>query len=124
VFPENLWLIVGGFCMGNNLLKPAPEYRNGYKDPKRLADIAAMKCIACSKADLKQLFRTEVHHLIGYGIGKKSSDLFTIPLCSFHHRLGNKGEAIHSGIKSFEANFSTQEDFLLQVNTMIEKNAN
>jgi hypothetical protein len=105
-------------------LKPPKELRNGFKDKERLAKIAAMSCIACDKADLKQLFRTEVHHLIGCGIGKKASDLFTIPLCSFHHRLGNKGEAVHSGIKSFEANFGTQEDFLIQVNKVIEKNAN
>jgi hypothetical protein len=99
-----------------SFLKPPIEERNGYKDPARLAKIAAMKCIACNKANLKQLFITEVHHLIGYGIGKKASDIFTIPLCSFHHRLGNKGEAIHSGIKSFENNFGTQEDLLKETN--------
>jgi len=99
-----------------SFLKPELEFRNGFKDPERLAKISAMKCIACNKADLKQLFRTEVHHLIGYGIGKKASDLFTIPLCSFHHRLGSKGEAIHSGIKSFEAIFGTQEELLNEIN--------
>jgi len=102
-----------------SFLKPDKEERNGFKDKERLTKIAAMKCIACSKAGLKQLFRTEVHHLIGYGIGKKASDLFTIPLCSFHHRLGNKGEAIHSGKVSFENNFGTQEELLKEINCEI-----
>lgn len=97
-----------------NLLKPPIEMRAGFKDPKHLARVAQLECIVCKNQELKQLFRTEVHHLIGMGLGKKASDLFTIPLCSFHHRLGNKGEAIHSGKQSFEKKFGTQQNLLEQ----------
>jgi hypothetical protein len=57
--------------------------------------------------------------LIGLGIGKKASDKLTISLCDFHHFWGNKGEAIHSGIKSFETNFCTQDELLEFTNKML-----
>jgi hypothetical protein len=100
-----------------NFLKPAPEFRNGYKDPKRLAKIHDLKCCACEKLGIDQQHPTEAHHLIGFGIGKKASDLFTIPLCSKHHARGNKGDAIHeTPLKQWERKFGTQQELLEKVN--------
>lgn len=103
-----------------NNLKTAPELRNGHRDKKRLALIAAMPCIACKVSGKNQVMRTEVHHLMGCGLGLKASDLKTIPLCSYHHVKGNRGEAVHSGVKSFEKVFGTQNELLEMVNKLLE----
>lgn len=101
-------------------LKADPELRNGYKDRKRLAAVAMLGCIICNKLDLKQKTRSEVHHLIGCGIGKKASDLKTINLCAFHHRTGGNGHAIHeTPLKTWEEKFFTQEYLLELTNQKI-----
>lgn len=102
-----------------NLSKPIKELQNGHKDKKRLADLHNLPCSVCKKFGLKQTTKTIAHHLIGLGIGKKASDKLTISLCDFHHFWGNKGEAVHSGIKSFEANFCTQDELLEFTNKML-----
>ena len=105
-----------------NLLKPDPEFRNGYKDKKRLETIANLPCCVCKEG--QQRFRTEVHHLKikgknSKGIGRRASDLFTIPLCELHHRTGNIGIGFHNGIESWESNFGSQEELLERVNEQL-----
>ena len=92
--------------------KPIPELRNGYKDKKHLAEIALMSCVVCDKIKEKSKTRLEVHHSMRKGLGLKASDLLTLPLCSFHHRTGNAGEAIHQGRNLWEKEFGTQEELL------------
>jgi hypothetical protein len=101
------------------MIKKDETLRNGYKDKKHLALIASMPCIACKVSGKNQTMITEVHHLTGCGLGLKASDLLTIPLCIFHHRMGNKGEAVHSGVKSFERVFGTQQELLKKVREML-----
>jgi len=80
-----------------------------------------MRCIVCERLGVDQTTRTEAHHLIGYGMGKKASDLLTIPLCSSHHARGNMGEAIHeTPIKQWQVVFGRQEELLLLTNEKLE----
>ena len=107
-----------------SLFKLPAEFRNGYKDRKRLGALAKMKCIICSDFEkAKKPGRDEIHHFIGCGIGKKASDLLTLKLCFFHHQ-GNKDAidpeqkalSIHGLIERFEAKFATQYELLKLTN--------
>ena len=57
----------------------------------------------------------QIHHLIGTkwrGMGQKSDDRNTIPLC-LHHHTGAEG--VHTiGKKTWEAKYGTQEELLEQ----------
>ena len=99
-----------------NLIKPEPKFRNGYKDKKHRDKVRALTCIACK---MTQKTPTEAHHLIGYGIGRKPTDLFMIPLCNFHHTGSfyphylKAGNAIHeTPLDSWERVFGIQEVLL------------
>lgn len=102
-----------------NLLKPPVELRRGFKDKKRLEMVAQYPCLVCQTFGLKQTTRVNVHHLAGIGAGMKASDLLTYPTCETHHQSGKVGEAVHKGIKEFEANFKSQIEFIGMVNEMI-----
>ena len=104
-----------------NLTKKPEHLRNGYKDPKRLARLHDLPCVVCEKMGIEQTTRTEAHHLIGYGIGKKASDALTIPLCSKHHARGNRGDAIHeTPLRQWESVFGTQEELLEKTNKKLK----
>lgn len=106
-----------------SFLKAAPEFRNGYKDKKRLAAVAMLGCCVCERFNLTQKTISEVHHLIGCGIGKKASDLKTINLCAFHHRTGGNGHAIHeTPLKIWEEKFDSQEELLEYTNNLLQFN--
>jgi hypothetical protein len=79
-----------------NRLKPDPELRHGFKDEKHLAKVRKLGCCVCKKGEQRK--KTEAHHLIGYGLGKKPSDRLVIPLCSNHHNHGPAGIAIHHSV--------------------------
>ncbi len=108
-------------------MKKAIEYRNGYKDPERMAAIHEIGCSACIRNKLTQQYPTEAHHLIGYGMGKKPSDLLTISLCDLHHfgRFLRKGEnrtgnSIHeTPLKRWEKTFGTQQILLKLTNKLL-----
>lgn len=101
-------------------MKPPLEFRRGHKDPKRLKAIHDLPCLVCKEFGLMQKTRTEAHHLIGFGIGKKASDLFTIPLCSKHHARGNRGDAIHeTPLNEWENKWKSQEEFLELTNELL-----
>lgn len=109
-----------------NLSKPAKELQNGYKDKGRLELVAALPCIICQSLMVFQESRTEVHHFMGHGGGKKASDLKTIPLCDFHHSAkfekGVMGLTIHKNLAKFEEKFGTQKELLDITNEMIFEN--
>lgn len=101
-----------------SFLKQPPELRNGYKDKKRLAALHELPCGVCESGE--QTTRTEAHHLIGCGIGKKASDLLTIPLCRNHHSAGISGVSIHATpLHAWESKFDTQENLLERVNLLL-----
>ncbi len=73
--------------------------------------IASMPCIVCG------LKPVHVHHVAGHGM--RASHYDTLPLCARHHLDGNLGVAVHSGRRSFEANFGTERELLAKVNKLI-----
>ncbi len=97
-------------------MQKAPlELRNGYKDPLHLGKVALMSCMACRIEKAARSTRLEIHHKTGCGLGKKASDLLTIPLCNFHHQSGGRGSALHQGINLWEDKFGLQQDLILQI---------
>lgn len=104
-----------------SFLKPSPEMRNGFKDPKRLAAVRSLRCCICAKFDLPQLTATEAHHRIGNGIGLKASDLLTFGLCRAHHTSGGKGVAIHeTPLREWEEKFDSQDNFIEATNNLLK----
>ena len=71
-----------------------------------LSRVAAIGCCVCRRP-------AEIHHILtGKGMGQKASNLDVIPLCPDHHRNGGHGVAIHSGVKTWEANYGTEAQHL------------
>lgn len=71
-----------------------------------VAAMVAHGCVICRGP-------AELHHLPYPALGKKSDKM--IPLCAMHHRLGNRGIAVHAGRKSFEKNYGSEEDLYLNL---------
>lgn len=84
------------------------------KDEKlHLSKVASLGCIICRRP-------AEIHHLRnGVGMAQRNNHYNVIPLCEHHHRTGNYGEALHAGIKAFEANFGTEIELLEKVRAML-----
>ena len=101
------------------LLKPDPQFRNGYKDKKRLADIHQLPCARCYTKGYKQISRTIAHHKIGMGLGRKASDLLTMALCNYCHTGLNGIHAVPLH-KWEEYEGLTQDDLILVTNKMLE----
>lgn len=87
---------------------------------RRFNALAEAGCVVCRNEGLGET-PASIHHLIGIGyrgMGRKSSDEHTIPLCHHHHQ-GAQG--IHSlGQHAWEARFGLQSELLAQVNEDIE----
>ena len=80
--------------------------------------VASLGCIVCSNNGYYDS-PAEIHHIGNGTMGKRASNSNVIPLCHLHHRTGNNGVAVHSGRKSFEANFGTEQELLEQVRGML-----
>lgn len=101
-----------------NLLKPPKELRNGYKDPKRMADIHNLPCVVCFAKGIPQTTKTIAHHKIGMGLGKKASDLLTAALCENHH-TGVDG--VHTlPLHRWEDIYYTQDECIELTNRMLK----
>jgi hypothetical protein len=62
----------------------------------------------------------ELHHpRYDVGASQRSSHYNVIPLCERHHRTGGKGVAIHSGKKTWEAKFGTEEELIEKRNQLL-----
>ncbi len=77
-------------------------------DREYLGRLVEDGCIICGSP-------AEVHHIGVEGMGRRADDREAIPLCPFHHRTGNQGEAVHAGRESWEANFGTEQALLEKV---------
>ena len=71
-----------------------------------MGSVAELGCMICKMP-------AECHHIGNQGV--KASNYEVIPLCPLHHRHGNVGVAVHSGRRSWEANFGTERDMLKRV---------
>lgn len=83
-------------------------------ESKYLNKVASLGCIVCCNLGFEGT-PAEIHHISNGTLSKRASNYETIPLCPFHHRTGNNGEAVHAGIKSFESNFGTEQELLNQI---------
>ncbi len=84
------------------------------KTKELMRRVASLGCMICGRP-------AELHHITGAGMGLKAKDEDVIPICAFHHRLGNYGEAIHAGVKGWEAIYGTQEGLLRKVKQLMEQ---
>ena len=95
-------------------MKPPPELRRGFKDPKRMAAIHDLPCSLCYLKGWKQKTRTTAHHKHGEGMGLKVSDRLSMSLCNAHHQSGQ--DAFHHiGRVAFEEKFETTQDQLIEI---------
>ena len=83
------------------------------KERLHLDKVASLGCIVCCNLGLGET-PAEIHHIGNGTMGKKASNYEVIPLCHVHHRTGNMGVAVHAGRKSFEDNFGTEYNLLIQ----------
>lgn len=84
------------------------------KEKRHLNKVANIGCIVCLNLGLGET-PAEIHHIGNGTMAKRASNYESIPLCHIHHRTGNSGVAVHSGRKSFESNFGTEQELLEQV---------
>jgi|GEM_PF-348356 len=82
-------------------------------EKEHMSKVARMGCIVCVNLGLGET-PAEIHHIGNGTMAKRASNHKVIPLCHFHHRTGNIGEAVHAGRKSFENNFGTEQSLLAQ----------
>lgn len=94
-----------------SFLKAELQFRNGFKDPKRLKQIHDLPCLVCEARGIDQISKTIAHHKIGNGLGLKASDRLTMAICENHHNKSSDG--IHNSILGEweEKNF-TQEKLI------------
>jgi len=82
-----------------------------------LKKVAELGCIICENPYV------EIHHITTKrGFGKKASHYDTLPLCFLHHRGGEKGVAIHQGVKTWESIHGTQIELLEKVKSRLPIN--
>ena len=75
--------------------------------------VARLGCILCRQNDVKNMDDSpvEIHHIRRFGQTRNSSE--AIPLCMWHHRLGN--HSVHSlGHKGFAKYWGLSEEDLLE----------
>lgn len=88
--------------------KPATKAEKEY-----LSRVADLSCLICQMP-------AEIHHITtARGFGGRASHYDTLPLCPFHHRLGNRGEAVHAGVKTWEERFGTQKSLVKKVQQIL-----
>jgi len=83
------------------------------KEKEHYAKLARLGCILCRQNGIKEIedSPTEIHHLrIGGGLRKNAP---AIPLCAYHHRLGNT--SVHLlGNKGFTKYWGISQEELLE----------
>lgn len=80
-----------------------------------LSRVAGLGCIVCKNLNLGET-PAEIHHIrTGQGVGQRADNFKVIPLCHTHHRNGGHGVAIHAGRQSWEDNYGTETELLVQV---------
>jgi hypothetical protein len=76
--------------------------------------VADLGCIICGNN------LVELHHITTRrGFGARSKHMEVLPLCFIHHRGGQRGVALHEGVKTWEEKHGTQEELLEKVNKML-----
>jgi len=102
--------------------KRAKPRRGPLRDKKYLAFIAAQSCCVPGYHLMPpdQLCLVEVAHVGLRGLGQKCSDRETIPLCAWHHRIGQA--SVHVLGKNFWSEWGLDKDALIaKYNRMYEE---
>ena len=82
------------------------------KEKQHYAKLARLGCILCRQNGIADTdTEVEIHHVRRYGNPRRLSE--AIPLCMWHHRLGNS--SVHQlGKKSFARYWGLSEEDLLE----------
>ena len=80
-------------------------------ESEHIGKVVSMGCIVCVELGHGETPAVP-HHIGNNAMGMKATNYEVIPLCPWHHNQGPMGEAVHSGRKSFEANFGTEKELL------------
>lgn len=101
---------------------------NGRKPTKAeqewLDQVIDLPCIVC-RLEKRGATPAEVHHI--NGSRKPDAHFDTIPLCVFHHRVGNDNEQYtsrHPFKKRFEKRYGTEAELLQKTREIIQENHN
>lgn len=84
-----------------------------------LAAVASLGCCVCRNEGLGPT-PAHAHHINCATMGRKASDMETIPLCKIHHQEGDGAAkhhghiAVHRGLESFEARYGRERELLAQ----------
>lgn len=96
-------------------------------DKKHLAKVSDIGCIVCKNESLGQT-PAELHHIRnGYGRAQRAPHTETIPLCPYHHRLGDGGHryrgqiGYHYNSLAFEKRYGTERELLEQVRRILNE---
>ncbi|HCW3118294.1 Ref family recombination enhancement nuclease [Enterobacter roggenkampii] len=80
-----------------------------------LSRVAGLGCIVCKNLGYEDT-PAEIHHCSkGTGLSVRADNFQVIPPCPFHHRDGGHGKAVHAGRQTWENNFGTESELLMQV---------
>lgn len=82
-------------------------------EKQKYAELARLGCILCRQNAVKNIDDSpvEIHHIRRFGQTRKSAD--AIPLCMWHHRLGDN--SVHAlGHKGFTRFWGFSEEDLLE----------
>lgn len=94
-------------------LKGAKPVRGTAEGRRHMARVAQLPCVICGARPV------EVHHVISGRFGqRKASDLETIPLCAWDHRIGPF--AIHASKREWEAKWGPDYGFLPVVAALLD----
>lgn len=106
---------IGNLCGKPALGLKAPKLARGTVEGRRhMARVAQLACVCCGARPV------EVHHVISGRFGqRRASDLETIPLCQFHHRIGP--EAIHASKRDWEAKWGPDFGYLPVVAALLDQ---
>lgn len=103
--------------------------RPTHVEASRMCQLKESFCIACRRIGHYSAGVPEIHHLLSGN--KRRGHLYTIALCSWHHRgqhggLGirymeiNAGPSLARGSKTFHAFFGTDDELLAATNELLE----
>ncbi len=83
-------------------------------EKEHMARVADLGCIICGNN------LVELHHITTLrAFGARSKHTEVLPLCFEHHRGGQRGVALHEGVKTWEDLHGTQEELLVKVNQQL-----
>jgi len=90
-------------------------------EKEQYAKLARLGCILCNQLAVRNVkdSPTEMHHIRRFGGKRENAPV--IPLCSFHHRLGDS--SVHQlGHKGFTKYWGfSEEDLLERVNDLLQE---